>query len=185
MTELIERAREGDQEAFEALVEQHAPAVYAMALRFTASPEEAEEVLQDTFLTAFSKLDTFRGDSALSTWLTRIAINKALMRRRRRRPEEPLPETPQREVADWSDEPESLYQEEELRTLLLQAVDRLPPKYREVFWLRDVQGLSGQEVAELLELSLPAVKSRLLRARLALREELAPYFERGGGDGVL
>lgn len=185
MTELLARAQEGDAQAFEALVEEHAPAVYAMALRFTDSPEEAEEVLQDTFLTAFRKLDSFREEAALSTWLTRIAINHALMRRRRKRPEQPLPEAPRRELADWSDEPEALYQEEELRTLLLQAVDRLPPKYREVFWLRDVEGLGGQEVADLLELSLPAVKSRLLRARLALREELAPYFERGGGDGVL
>lgn len=173
--ELLERARDGD---FEPLVEAYAGAVYGTALRFTRDPHEAEEVLQETFLTAVSKLDSFRQQAALGTWLTRVAINQALMRRRKRRPEEPLEQSG--ELVARRGDPEALFQRGELRDVLLRAVDSLPDSYREVFWLRDVEGLPNQEVADLLGLSLAAVKSRVLRARLALRDVVSPYLLEGG-----
>ena len=141
-------------------------------------------MVQEAFLKAYSNLAKFQEQSKFYTWLVRIAVNEALMKLRRRRPgivsldeeiqvgEDSVP----REVADWSPNPEQNYNQEELREILSRTIQGLPPGFRTVFILRDVEGLSTEETAEALELSIPAVKSRLLRARLQLRERLNRFF---------
>jgi RNA polymerase sigma-70 factor (ECF subfamily) len=178
---LVRRALEGDREAFGELADRHAAGVYHLALQMLRHPAEAEEVLQDTFLAAYKRLGTFRGESRFKTWLYQIATNHARMklRRRRRAPETveleewSLPEP----VRPWRDLPAEAFERLELRRLLTESLESLPEIYRTAFWLRDVEGLSNQEVADVLGLTLPAVKSRVLRARLALRDRLAPYLE--------
>jgi len=164
--------------AFEELVRLYSPGVYQLALGILHRPAEAEEVLQETFLTAYRKLAEVREPERLKSWLYRVASNHALMRLRseRRHPEEPLPES--LDLQAWEADPEELYAREELRATLSHALERLAPAYRSVFWLRDVEGLPAAEVAELLGLTVAAVKSRLLRARLQLREELAQEMNR-------
>jgi len=184
---LVRTALAGDPEAFQALAGRHAPGVYGLALQITRNPAEAEEVLQDSLLTAYEKLATFRGASSFKTWLFRIATNAALMRlRKARRDPEPLPEDWEKpsDPQPWTGDPENAYAQAELRTMLQRALGTLPEIYRTAFWLRDVEGLSNQEVADILGLSLPATKSRVLRARLQLRDELAPYFEERVGHGA-
>lgn len=179
-TPLVQAAVQGDVEAFQALAAAHAPGVYGLALQILKNPTEAEEVVQDAMLAAFEKLSSFRGDSRFKTWLYRIATNAALMRlRRHKRAPEPLPEEWEKpsDPRPWTDDPEAVLQNAELRALLDQALESLPEIYRTAFWLRDVEGLTNLEVAEILGLTLPAVKSRVLRARLHLRDRLAPYFE--------
>ncbi len=174
---LVSAAQAGDPEAFQALAGQHAPGVYGLALQITRNPVEAEEVLQDAMLTAYEKLATFRGASSFKTWLFRVATNAALMRlRKTRRTPEPLPEDWEKpaDPRPWTGDPETAFAQGELRDLLRRALGTLPEIYRTAFWLRDVEGLSNQEVADILGLSLPAIKSRVLRARLQLRDELAP-----------
>jgi RNA polymerase sigma-70 factor (ECF subfamily) len=177
---LIQATLAGDPQAFQALIEPHAPGVYGLALQITRSPVEAEEVLQDAMLTAYAKLNTFRGASSFKTWLYRIATNAALMRlRKAKRAPESLPENWEKpaDPRPWTGDPEAWFAREEFRQILNEALDSLPEIYRTTFWLRDVEGLGNQEVAEIMGLSLPAVKSRILRARLHLRDQLAPYFE--------
>lgn len=184
---LVQAALSGDPEAFQALAGAHAAGVYGLALQITKNPVEAEEVLQDSMLTAYEKLGTFRGASSFKTWLYRIATNAALMRlRKAKRAPEPLPEDWEKPAAPlpWMGDPESSYEREEVRRLLAEALESLPEIYRTTFWLRDVEGLGNQEVADILGLSLPAVKSRVLRARLHLRDRLAPYFEERAGHGA-
>lgn len=184
---LLRAALAGDAEAFQALAGAHAAGVYGVALQITKNPTEAEEVLQDTMLSAYEKLATFRGASSFKTWLYRIATNTALMRlRKAKRAPEPLPEEWEKpaDPRPWSDDPESSYAREELRGILAQALETLPEIYRTTFWLRDVEGLGNQEVADILGLTLPAVKSRVLRARLHLRDQLAPYFEERAAHGA-
>lgn len=179
MPELLTRARQGDATAFEELVVAHAPAVYGLIRRFIRDPQAAEEVLQETFLKAYQKLDTFRQEADFKTWLSRIAINQALMHQRAQQPEVPDGEPAPKKLADWSEDPQKLYADLELRDLLHRALEKLPVGLQQVFWLKEVEGFSNPEIARLLGLSLPAVKSRLLRARLGLREELADYFAKG------
>jgi RNA polymerase sigma-70 factor (ECF subfamily) len=148
--------------------------------------------VQDAFLKAYQNLGQFQGQSKFYTWLVRIAVNEALMRLRRRRPERMVSldedvktedDSVPREVADWSPNPEQQYSQAELKDILTRTIQGLPPSFRTVFVLRDVEGLSTEEAAEALDLSIPAVKSRLLRARLQLRERLSRYFQkRNGGD---
>jgi RNA polymerase sigma-70 factor (ECF subfamily) len=139
-------------------------------------------------------LAKFQEQSKFYTWLVRIAVNEALMRLRRRRPERMVSldeevrtedATMPREVADWSPNPEQLYSQAQMREILQRTIQGLPPGFRTVFVLRDVEGLSTEETAEALELSVPAVKSRLLRARLQLRDRLNKYFanQEKSGDG--
>jgi RNA polymerase sigma-70 factor (ECF subfamily) len=144
-------------------------------------------VVQDAFLKAYGNLNQFQEQSKFYTWLVRIAVNEALMKLRRRRPERMVSldedvkteeDSVPREVADWSPNPEQLYTQAELRDILGRTIQGLPPTFRTVFVLRDVEGLSTEETAEALELSVPAVKSRLLRARLQLRERLSRYFQK-------
>ncbi|MEW6278540.1 MAG: sigma-70 family RNA polymerase sigma factor [Candidatus Eremiobacterota bacterium] len=179
--DLLDRAGQGDYAAFEALVERHASGVYHLALKMLHNPADAEEVLQETFLSAYAHLPEFRRESSFKTWLYRIAANHALTRLRRDRSNLErwlgeddgfdLPDT------DWSVDPERAAEREELRRRLLQAMDALPAPYRTVFWLRDVEGLTSREVADVLHLELATVKTRLLRARLKLRELLSDYVE--------
>jgi RNA polymerase sigma-70 factor (ECF subfamily) len=184
---LVEAAKKGDIAAFEELVKRYDRNVFRIAQHITQNREDAEDVVQDAFLKAYGNLSQFQGQSKFYTWLVRIAVNEALMKLRRRRPERTVSldqdvetdeDTIPREVADWSPNPEQQYNQAELRELLQKTIQGLPAGFRTVFVLRDVEGLSTEETAEALGLSIPAVKSRLLRARLQLRERLNKYFKR-------
>jgi RNA polymerase sigma-70 factor, ECF subfamily len=191
---LVQAAKSGDIQAFEALVKRYDRNVFRIAQHITQNREDAEDVVQDAFLKAYSNLEQFQGQSKFYTWLVRIAVNEALMKLRRRRPERTVSldqevqtdeDTMPREVADWSPNPEQQYNQAELKEILGKTIQGLPPSFRTVFVLRDVEGLSTEETAEALNLSIPAVKSRLLRARLQLRERLSKYFKRRqNGDGI-
>ena len=191
-TKLVDAARLGDIGAFEQLVKRYDRNVFRIAQHITQNREDAEDVVQDAFLKAFQNLKQFQGQSKFYTWLVRIAVNEALMRLRRRRPERMVSldedvktedDSIPREVADWSPNPEQLYNQGELKEILQKTIQGLPESFRTVFVLRDVEGLSTEETADALGLSVPAVKSRLLRARLQLRERLTKYFKRRNGDG--
>ena len=180
----VERLRAGDKEACAICVREHSTNVYNLALKLTGDPAAAEDVLQETFLSAFRSIARFEAKSQLSTWLYRIAYNAALMRLRRRQVEtvsldEPVEDdegVPQpRDFADWSDNPERAVLDAEMRRVMDEAVEALSETLRSVFVLRDVNGLSTAQTAQVLGLSEEAVKSRLLRARLALREKLSAY----------
>ncbi len=186
---LVAEARAGNAESFATLINQYDRHIFRLALNITGNQEDAEDVLQDSFLKAYSNLDQFQGDSRFYTWLVRIAVNEALMKLRKRRGtswvslDEPvgtddLSLVP-REVEDWADDPEQRYAKSELQDILNQAIEKLEPQFRTVFVLRDVEEFSTQETAEMLGLSVPAIKSRLLRARLKLRDRLNKYFKRG------
>lgn len=188
---LVARAREGDAAAFSELVHRYERKIYRLARHITNSDEDAEDVLQEAFLKAYSHLDGFQGQSKFYTWIVRIAVNEALMKLRKRRGDkfvsldEPLEtgeEEVKREVAVWEGNPEDRYSQEEIRKILDEAVESLKPDFRTVFALRDIEELSTEETAEALGISVPAVKSRLLRARLALREKLTRQFKRKGED---
>jgi RNA polymerase sigma-70 factor (ECF subfamily) len=191
---LVQAAKKGDLEAFSELVRRYDRNVFRIAQHITHNEEDAQDVVQDAFLKAYQNLDQFQGNSKFYTWLVRIAVNEALMKLRRRRPERTVSldeevkteeDSLPREVADWSPNPEQQYNQAELREILSKTIQGLPPGFRTVFVLRDVEGLSTEETAEALDLSIPAVKSRLLRARLQLRERLSRYFQRrDGGNGA-
>ena len=187
--QLVERARAGDLEAFEELLGRHQHRVMRVVLSILKEPMDAEEVAQDVFLTVFEKIDHFRGDSSFSTWLHRVAVNAALMRRRKSKADrsvpldDVMPSFDERghlavDIADWSQQAGDPVLAREAGEVIEAAVEKLDEMYRTVFGLRDVQGFSTEETAEILELSVPAVKSRLHRARLFLRRELAEYFEK-------
>jgi RNA polymerase sigma-70 factor, ECF subfamily len=191
-TKLVDAARAGDVASFEQLVRRYDRNVFRIAQHITQNREDAEDVVQDAFLKAFQNLKQFQGQSKFYTWLVRIAVNEALMRLRRRRPERMVSldedvkteeDSIPREIADWSPNPEQLYDQGELKEILQKTIQGLPPGFRTVFILRDVEDLSTEETADALGLSVPAVKSRLLRARLQLRERLTKYFKRRNGDG--
>lgn len=187
--QLVDLARGGDAAAFEQILDRHQERVLRVAYSILRDPMDTEEVTQDVFLTVFEKIDSFRGDSSFSTWIHRITVNAALMRKRRNRSrkdillEEVMPIFKENghiaaDVADWSEQASDPALQSEARTVIQAAVDQLDEKYQTVFLLRDVEGLSSEDTAGILELSIPAVKSRLHRARLFLRRELADYFER-------
>jgi len=186
---LVAEARAGNADSFATLINQYDRHIYRLALNITGNPEDAEDVLQDSFLKAYSNLGQFQGDSRFYTWLVRIAVNEALMKLRKRRGASwvSLDEAGEgddrslmpREVEDWTENPERSYAKTELRNILNQAIEKLEPQFRTVFVLRDVEDFTTDETARMLGLSVPAVKSRLLRARLKLRELLNKYFRRG------
>ncbi len=185
---LVDRALAGDTQAFEDLVRRHECRVFRTAVALTGNNEDAEEALQDTFLNVYQHLGEFRRDSRFTTWLTRIVINAALQKIRRRKgnvslddPEVAEAEFMPRRVESWRENPERLYAAEETRRLVEEAILSLPPAYRVVFVLRDVAEMDTVEAAEVLGLTVAALKSRLLRARLMVREALAARFaERPG-----
>src|SRR5262249_18219367 len=159
--------------------------IYRIAKNITHNDEDAEDVLQEAFLKAYEHLDSFQGNARFYTWIVRIAVNEALMKLRKRRGDkevsldEPVDlgeEEVKREIAVWDDNPEQRYSREEIQTILDEAVSTLKEDFRTVFVLRDIEEMSTEETAEALGISVPAVKSRLLRARLALREKLTRRF---------
>jgi RNA polymerase sigma-70 factor (ECF subfamily) len=186
--ELLTRAQAGDADAFEALVGRHRDDVFALALRITRSEADAAEITQDTFLSAYQHLPGFRGDAAFGSWVYRIAANNALMRLRRQRVKEAAedelrgPEFNERgslvepPSANFGRAAEDEILDAELGAAIQQATDQLPESYRQVFLLRDVDGLSYEEIAEITHESVPAIKSRLHRARLALREAIEAFY---------
>ncbi len=181
---LLAALQAGDKTAFAELVATYSPKVYNVALRLLGNPAEAEDALQETFLNAYRSLASFEGRSSLSTWLYRIATNASLMRLRKHRNaislDEPIAlpdgESLPRQLVDWSQAPESVLLSAEARRTMADAIAQLPDTLRAAFVLRDIEGLSGQETAEVLGISLAAMKSRLHRARLFLREQLSAYF---------
>ena len=190
---LVARARTGDFAAFEALVERYEDKVYRLAFRFVRNETEAREIVQETLLSVWRKLDGFKGDSQFSSWLYRVTANAALMRLRsqRRHPEVSTEDlepgfldtraAAYGQVApaseNWARRPDEELQSEELRQQLQKAIDTLPEIYRTVFLIRDVEEFSTEETAEMLGISVPTVKTRLHRARLALREVIGGHFE--------
>lgn len=187
---LIGRFKKGSLDAFEELVTRYETKVFNLALRFTRCQEDAEEVLQDVFTTLFRKLEGFQGKAAFSSWLYRIVVNAAFMKLRKRKTGTMvyLDDLP----GEKKNEDESLVfmrsdniaLNRELREVLQGAINKLPEQYRAVFVLRDVDALSNEEVAEVLNLSVPAVKSRLHRSRLMLRKRLYRYYEELYGKKV-
>ena len=185
---LVAAAKKGDEGAFEELVNRYENKIFRLTRNITGNQEDAEDAMQEAFLKAYTHLQGFQGDSRFYTWLVRIAANEALMRLRRRRPgqlsiDEPLQgenDLMPRELEDWRPSPEHEYADAEMQKILTETVEKLEPEYRIVLVLRDVEELSTQDTAEALGISVAAVKSRLLRARLKLREKLNRYFHHGG-----
>lgn len=176
---LVVSAQAGDRTAFEELVRRYADPLYAVVLRFLADPGEAEEVTQEAFLRAWRAIDRFEGRSRFFTWLYRIGINEAKRRAERRPPpgrEIPLEDAPLNEAPDWSEAPELRAEQSDLRRMLESAVAGLPIEYRAPLVLRDIEGLSTREAAAVLSLREAAFKSRLHRARLAVRRAIDEYF---------
>ena len=188
---LVAQSRQGDTVAFGELVRRYEAKIFRLALHVTQNREDGEDVLQETFMKAYEHLDQFQGNSKFYTWIVRIAVNQALMKLRRRKTDRSVSldetidtgeDTIVREIAAWDEDPEQRFSREELGGILDTAVESLEPPYRSVFVLRDIEELSTEETADALGLSIPAVKSRLLRARLQLREKLTRYFKRKGDD---
>lgn len=188
---LVVDAQGGSREAFATLLNQYARRLFRLALNITGNQEDAADVLQEAFLKAYRSLGTFRGDSRFYTWLFQIVLNESrgVLRKRRRtdvwvsldepRETDDFNDLMPREIEDWGDNPEQKYSKTELHRILERNMNDLDPGLRVVFLLRDVEELSVAETAAMLDLSVPAVKSRLLRARLKLREALTQSFRRG------
>ena len=187
--ELVQASKNGDVAAFEQLVKRYDRKLFRIALSVTHNREDSQDAVQEAFLKAYQHLGDFRGDSQFSTWLIRITLNQSLMKLRKLRrtkevaldedfgaDEDVLP----REVVDWAPNPEQLYSVSELRNILIKTIEGLRPILRAVFVLQDLEGLSTVQAAEVLNLSQSAVKSRLWRARLQLRERLNQYFGKSG-----
>lgn len=180
---LVDQARRGDMQAFETLVERHSQRVYRTLAALLGNQEEARDAMQDTFLKAYQNLALFEGRSKFSTWLVSIASNAALQMLRERRPLESIDDNGSggeefrpRQIRTWDDDPEQQYSKSEMRELLERHILRLPVKYRVVVMLRDLQQMPTEEAAAALGLGVPALKARLVRGRLMLRETLAPHF---------
>lgn len=184
---ILEGIRSGDKSACDLCMIKYRPRLYRLALGLLHDEHDAEDVIQESFLNAFNAIDTFRGDSGLGTWLYRITYNNALMRLRRQPPEvESVDKTLDlseqgfiipRQFFDWCCLPEEDYESAEVRRELVKAIGDLSPNLSSTFILRDMEGLSTRETAVALDTSEDVVKTRLRRARLQLRESLAPYIE--------
>ena len=198
---IIKQVLEGDVNAFEGLVKEYEKNVYNLARRMTGDPEDAADMAQDAFIKAYSSLSSFRGDSKFSVWLFRIVSNLCLdfLRSRKRRPTVSLSvendegEDMEFEIADESQSPETLLEQKLTREAVRCGLDSLPPEQRQILLLREIQGLSYEEIAQVLELESGTVKSRIFRARkrlsaFLLREGNIPGFvsssNTGGGDGL-
>ena len=186
--DLVHVSKNGDVAAFEQLVKRYDRKLFRIAQHITHNREDSEDAVQEAFLKAFQHLGEFREDSKFSTWLIRITLNQSLMKVRKQRRairevsleedfqagEDMLP----MEVIDWAPDPEQLYRAAELRGILIKTLSELRPVLRAVFVLRDIEGLSTAQTAEVLNLSQVAVKARLWRGRLQLRERLNKYFRK-------
>lgn len=188
--ETVNAVRGGNVDAFEQLIERHSRRVYRTLVGILGDPEDARDAMQDSFLKAFQHLDRFESRSKFSTWLVSIATNTGLQRLRERKPIESLDEGPSesdeafrpRQIRAWTDDPEQVYSQAERRQLIESSVMKLPPKYRVAVVLRDLELLSTEDAAAALGIEVPALKSRLLRGRLMLREALAPHFTRRASE---
>ena len=187
----VRLCREGNLQAFEALVVKHKGRLYQTLLGITGRAEDAEDGTQEALVKAYQHLEDFQGNSKFSTWLTRIAINEGLMILRRRKEEvsldEGVPDEDEgfrpRQLQAWGENPEEMTSQDEIRSLMEREILKLPERYRAVVVLRDLSGLSTEEAARALGLGIPALKTRLFRGHLLLREALAPHFtQRGRGD---
>ncbi len=184
--QLVSAAKAGDVHAFEELVSRYEGKIFRLGMNITQNREDAEDVMQEAFLKSYTNLDRFQGDSRFYTWLVRIAVNEALMKLRKRRGnqvslDEPINDGDDpifREIEDWGPSPEQRFAQTELNRILNEVISELDPIFRVAFLLRDVEGLSTEETAQALGITDAAVKSRLLRARLKLREKLNKYFRR-------
>ncbi len=189
-TELVNLIRDKDYLAFEEVVERYSPKAMRLALKITRNREDAQDVLQETFVSVYKNIDSFRGDSAFSSWIYRICNNFALMKLRGRRFEnqsDSISENPNMDIerlaehshseSDWSEREEKILLRKELRQKIDEAIDKLPDEYRIVFLMKDVEDMSNEEIGKALNLTIPAVKSRLHRARLFLRKEISKYLE--------
>jgi RNA polymerase sigma-70 factor (ECF subfamily) len=184
--QLVTAARAGDISAFESLVNRYERKIFRLGMNITGNREDAEDVMQEAFLKAYQHLPEFEGNSRFYTWLVRIAVNQALMKLRKRRPNQvSLDEEIEtgddsffRDVEDWGPSPAERFEQTQLHDILNSAISELDPSFRIVFQLRDIEEMSTEETADVLHLSVPAVKSRLLRARLKLRQKLNRYFRR-------
>ncbi|UCE00632.1 MAG: sigma-70 family RNA polymerase sigma factor [Chloroflexota bacterium] len=184
---VLEALRNGDRAEFARLVETYSPMIYRLGLKMLNNPQDAEDILQETFIKAYKHIGNFDGRSNVSTWLYRIATNEALMSLRRKHPEiisfekpttyESEPQEPL-QIVDWCCLPEEEFLTAEVRDRLNEAAARLPANLRVVFVLRDIEGLSTRETSQVLDISEMAVKTRLSRARLRLREDLSEYFDK-------
>ena len=184
---LVTEARSGNTTCFETLMSRYERKIYRVAKNITKNDSDAEEVTQEAFFKAFEHIEDFKGESRFYTWLVRITVNQALTNVRKRRPnqfslDDPI-ETEElsipREIEDWGPTPEAMYSQNELAEILSRTIAELHPPLGVVFQLRDVKNLSTQETSKLLRISVAAVKSRLLRARLALRDKLNPFLRDG------
>ncbi len=182
---LVHACKDGDAAAFEELVKRYDTKLFRIAQHITHNREDAQDAVQDAFLKVFRKLTQFRENSQFSTWLIRITVNESLMKLRKQRHNKEFSiddnfqsedQSPAFELADWTPNPEELYRGFELRNILRSELQELQPGLRVVFVLRDIEGLSTEETAEVLESTPVAVKARLWRARLKLRERLSKYF---------
>ena len=189
--ELLELSVKKNYEAFEELVRRYESRVYGLGLKMLRSPHDAEDMLQKTFLSVFENMDKFRGESKVSSWIFRIATNHALMKLRKEKgkkvdsldaPKEFGHESFENQLPDLDTDISRIYESKEFMGLLEQAISEMPEIYRLVFILRDIEGFSNKEVADMLNLGVPAIKSRVLRARLFLREKLGEMSERGGKE---
>ncbi len=178
---LVKRAQQDDERAFGELVTRYESKVYSLAMKMLRNPEDAEDVLQETFLRAYRGLKSFKGNSTFSTWIYRITANSALMRLRKKQlPQVSIEDSDEREtpiaIADWAPGPAEQLLNQEMQRVMDEAIESLPHEFRQVFILRDVEEMSNSDVAEILDLSVAAVKSPLHRARLKVRNRLAQYF---------
>ena len=184
---LVAAAKRGDADAFEELVTRYEAKIFRLTMNITRNREDAEDAMQEAFLKSYAHLKDFQEDSRFYTWLVRIAANEALMRLRKRRPNQVSLDEPiegaedlmPREIEDWGPSPEQRFAQTEMHEILSEVIDKLEPDFRVVFVLRDIEELSTEETAKVLGISVPAVKSRLLRARLKLRQKLSRYFRQG------
>ena len=184
---LVAEVRSGNTTCFETLMRRYERKIYRLGKNITKNDSDAEEVTQEAFFKAFEHIEDFKGESRFYTWLVRITVNQALMNVRKRRPNQFSLDDPiateelsiPREIEDWGPTPEAMYSQNELAEILSRTIAELNPPLGVVFQLRDVENLSTDETANLLRISVPAVKSRLLRARLALREKLNRFLRNG------
>lgn len=174
--QLVKRIQSGDRHAFEQLLDAYETRIYRLALRFTGNETDAEDLTQEIFLAVYHGLARFRGDSAPGTWIYRVAMNHCLEFRRKRRPEQvPLEEEIALTSTDWRDDPIQSIQQRELATRIEAALHRLSPAQRDVVVLHELQGLTYQEVATVLDVPIGTVKSRLANAFRRLRDLLGNY----------
>lgn len=193
--QLVELAKNGDIKAFEILIKRYEDRIYSLAYRILQDKEEAYDVLQETAISVFKNIKKFKGESAFSTWLTRIALNFALMRKRKQKSlskkmqmvqvedNDKIPESLDLEelhaITDWSDNPSLNLEQEELKKVLYESLNRLPEKYRTVLLLKELEGRSVEEISKILKISQSATKTRLHRGRMYLRWLLEKYVTQG------